>query len=160
MEVLYTNEYGDAARIDLPTTWRLQKNFTLAELANGKAKEKTKFISSPRSRKFLAMIQEFRNWYGRPMNVTSNYRTISFNVSCGGSKDSLHLDALALDWKANHSNGQRANVRNKWADICRAHGEIGGINYYTNGYHICIGEEKFGNKSFVTRDYRGKKGDW
>ena len=160
MKIRYTNDYGETTIIELPESWHLAKNFTLSELANNAAFESIKFISTPRSRKFLAMFQEFRNWYGRPITVTSNYRTQSFNTNCGGSKDSLHLDALALDWKAAHTNTQRANVRNKWAEICRAHKEIGGINFYTHGYHMCIGEEKFGNRVFTLRDYRGKRGDW
>jgi len=47
-----------------------------------------------------------------------------------------------------------------WKAICQKHGVIGGINHYTHGYHVCIGEEKFGASAFVVRDYRGKKGDW
>lgn len=160
MKVRYTNDYGQIVIIDLPEGWRLEKNFILSELANNLALESVKFISTSRSRKFLSMIQEFRTWYARSMTVTSNYRTPSFNDKCGGSKNSLHLDALALDWKANHNNTQRAKVRNKWADICKAHKEIGGINFYTHGYHMCIGEEKFGNTAFTVRDYRGRKGDW
>ena len=152
MKLAYTNDFKETDVIDVPEQRHIQKNFTLKELANNEAPESVKFISTPRSRKFMAMIQEFRNWYGSPMNVTSNYRTYNFNLTCHGNKNSLHLDALALDWKASHSDRTRYRVRNKWAEICAAHNEIGGINFYTHGYHMCIGEEKFGNKSFVTRD--------
>lgn len=160
MYVNYTNDFGQTVRVSLPLTWRCAANFTLKELANNKATETVKFISTPRSRKFLAMVQEFRDWYRRPMNVTSNYRTQSFNSTHGGSVGSLHLDALALDWRADHSDELRQKVRSKWREICSAHGEVGGINYYSHGYHFSIGEEKFGFRTFVTRDYRGKRGDW
>lgn len=161
MRLAYTNDFNETDVIEIPDSRHIQKNFTLKELANNKAPESVKFISTPRSRKFMSMIQEFRDWYGKPINVTSNYRTYNYNKTLkGASSNSLHLDALALDWKANHTNTQRATVRNKWKQICEKHGEIGGINYYTHGYHMCIGEEKFGNKVFTVRDYRGKRGDW
>lgn len=159
MQVKYTNDYDETAVVTLPLTWHFQKNFTLKELANNKASESVKFISTPRSRKFLALVQKFRDWYG-PVNVTSNYRTRSYNQRVGGAYTSLHLDGLALDFRAEDTDERRAEVRAKWREITRSAGEIGGINYYSHGYHICIGEEKFGNKGFVTRDYRQKRGDW
>lgn len=160
MQVIYENKFEERVQLSLPLTWHVQKNFTLKELANNKAKESVKFISTPRSRTFMALIQEFREWYGMPMTVTSNYRTRSYNTQIGAAWNSLHLDALALDWKAQHADSMRSKVTAKWRDICKAHGEVGGINYYTHGYHFSIGEDKFGYRTFVLRDYRGKKGDW
>lgn len=160
MYAKYTNDFGQSVQVSLPLNWKCAKNFTLQELANNKAKETVKFVSTPRSRKFLDMIQEFRDWYAEPMTVTSNYRTTSYNSQIGGSYGSLHTDALALDWKAQHSETRRVEVRAKWLEICKAHGEVGGINFYSHGYHFSIGEEKFGYRTFVTRDYRGKRGDW
>ena len=160
MHINYTNDFGQTVQVSLPLNWRLARNFTLQELANNKAKETVKFISTPRSRKFLTMIQEFRDWYGEPMTVSSNYRTRSYNTQIGGAYSSLHLDALALDWKAVHNEKRRVEIRKKWMEICKAHGETGGINFYSHGYHMDIGEEKFGYRAFVTRDYRGKRGDW
>ena len=161
MRLAYTNDFNETDIVEIPANRHIQKNFTLGELANDEAPESVKFISTPRSRKFMSMVQEFRNWYGAPINVTSNYRTYNYNLKCGGSKNSLHLDGLALDFRAiGHTNSKRATVRAKWLEICKKYGEIGGINYYTHGYHICIGEEKFGNKTFTTRDYRGRQGDW
>lgn len=160
MKIIYENDYGERVQIALPLTWHLAKNFTLQELANNKADETVKYISTRRTRTFLKLVQEFRDWYGKPINVTSNYRAKAYNARIGGDPRSLHLDGLALDFKANHNEQTRQAVRAKWREICVAHGEIGGINFYTNGYHIDIGESKYGYTTFVTRDYRGKKGDW
>ena len=42
------------------------------------------------------MMQELRDWYGKPLNVSSWYRTKSFNKSCNGSKNSAHLDGVKV----------------------------------------------------------------
>ena len=75
---------------------RLSKNFVLRELANNKAKENIKAVLNPDVVEHIKMIQELRDRIGE-CNVTSWYRTESFNASCGGSKNSLHLKALATD---------------------------------------------------------------
>lgn len=140
---------------------KITEHFTFKELANNQAKEDVKLILTPRNFKFLIMIEDFRNWFNKPMQVNSFYRTKSFNAKCGGSSNSLHLDGLAMDWGiSGHSEIQRNHVIDKWKELCSKYNEVGGINLYTNGYHLSIGEEKFGNNLFTIRDYRGKKGDW
>ena len=106
------------------------------------------------------MMQELRDRYGKPINVGSWYRTEKYNKKIGGSSNSLHLDGLACDFHVDHNLTQHKNMETMWRAICQKHGVIGGINHYTHGYHVCIGEEKFGARAFVVRDYRGKKGDW
>lgn len=147
-------------KIEIKPDTHITKNFTFGELANNQAKEDVKAIFNDDIALFATMIQELRNWYNKPMKVNSWYRTSSFNKSCGGASNSLHLHGLALDWGVKHTQQQHTHVQNKWAEICAAHGVIGGINHYTNGYHLSIHEEIFGNKAFTVRDYRGKKGDW
>ena len=161
MRIIYETDFGERVEVSVPNTLRLTKHFVLKEVANHKAKEKVKYISTPRTRKFMALLEAFREWYDASIDPTSGYRTRSYNQQVGGSYNSLHLDGLALDFKAlNVPEKRRLEVREKWREITKSAGEIGGINYYTHGYHICIGEEKFGNKGFVTRDYRQKRGDW
>lgn len=152
---------GSVSTVSLGGATKLQTNFTVEELANTKASESVKLILNKDVMEFLEMLQEFRNWFNKPMTVSSFYRTKTFNQSCGGASNSLHLYGLAMDWwMPGHTTQQRLNVRNKWESICKSHGKIGGINYYTNGYHLDCAEDKFGAKSFVVRDYRGKSGDW
>lgn len=152
---------GAKSIVSLDGSTKLRKNFTVQELANTKASDRVKLILNNEIMEFLDMLQEFRNWFHKPMTVSSFYRTPAFNRSCGGSSNSLHLLALAMDWYIpGHTMQQRSNVKAKWEQICKAHGKIGGINFYTNGYHLDCAEDKFGYKSFMTRDFRGKKGDW
>lgn len=161
MWIIYETDFGERVEASVPNTLRLTRHFVLQEVANNKAKEKIKYISTPRTRKFMTLLEDFRKWYDAPINPTSGYRTRSFNQQVGGSYNSLHLDGLALDFRAlNVPESRRLAVREKWCEITRGADEIGGINFYSHGFHICIGEEKFDNKGFVTRDYRGKRGDW
>ena len=146
--------------VEINANTHITKNFTFGELANNKASESVKAIYNDDIKLFAEMIQELRNWYNKPMKVNSWYRTSSFNKSVGGDAKSLHLLGLALDWGVRHTATQHTHVQNKWAEICQAHGVIVGINHYTNGYHLSIHEDHFGNKSFTVRDYRGTKHDW
>ena len=47
--------------------------------------------------KLLEMIDEAREIYGKPIRVTSGYRTESHNLKVGGVKSSSHLKGLAID---------------------------------------------------------------
>lgn len=144
----------------LPDTFRIAPNFTLKELANNLASESVKALWNDDIKKHCRMIQALRDRTG-VMNVSSWYRTPSFNRKCGGASNSLHLKALATDVKYPKMNdGQRKIITDTWRAICAEYGVIGGINYYTNGVHLASREDLFGAKSFVIRDYRGKNGDW
>ena len=50
-----------------------------------------------RDPKLLEMIDEAREIYGKPIRVTSGYRTESHNRKVGGVKSSSHLKGLAID---------------------------------------------------------------
>jgi len=47
--------------------------------------------------KILDMIDEAREKYGKPIHVTSGFRTIKHNQSVGGVETSSHLKGLAID---------------------------------------------------------------
>lgn len=139
----------------------VRKNFRLSEMCNTKANDAIKLVVNERTFILLDMMQELRDWYCKPINVGSWYRTAAYNKKIGGSSNSLHLDGLAVDFQAQHNLNQHQHMESKWKSLCAKYNVIGGINHYTNGYHVCIDEDrKFGAKSFVVRDYRGKKGDW
>lgn len=140
-------------------TGNITKNFTLEEIANKQAKETVKLVLTPEIVEHAMMMQELRDVYGKPITVNSWYRTKTFNNSLGGSaSNSAHLDGLATDIKLHPEDYKK--VTEWWRTICSRHKKIGGINYYTNGVHLCSDEGRFGNKSFITRDYRGTKNDW
>lgn len=148
-------------KVEIASDVHITKNFTFGELANNQSNDAIKCIFNDDIKLFAEMLQELRDWYKKPMDVNSWYRTKSFNDSLpGASKNSLHLKGLAMDWGVNHTDAQRKNVIAKWRDICSKHNIIGGINLYTHGYHLSVHEELLGNKAFKVRDYRGKKGDW
>lgn len=148
---------------DMPTSYKLRKNFTLGELANNLGDPKlAQFIINDEVDTFLTMLQQFREWYNKPMTVNSCYRQQTFNKKVGGDKNSAHLRACALDWAIKgHTETQRMNVYKQWEMLCKLHKVVGAINYYTNGYHFEIYSDKwYGNKAFTVRDYRSRKGDW
>lgn len=123
---------------------RIVKSFTLKEM------NCTDDDLTPEITIFAQMVQEFRDWYNTPIKVNSWKRNIAENKKCGGSKNSAHLDGRALDARLIITD----TGISKWQDICLKFGKIGGINRYKTWTHFTDYEDKFGNKSFVIRDYR------
>ncbi|NLZ83021.1 MAG: hypothetical protein GX915_05100 [Clostridiales bacterium] len=136
------------------TDGRIVKNFSLAEMTNKQAKDEVKLILTPEVIEFAQMMQELRNWYGKPMNVSSWYRTKSFNSGLkGSSPNSAHLDGRACDIN-NIPQNLFDDFTIAWQMICTLHGKIGGVNYYSWGMHFTDHEDKFGHKAFQIRDKR------
>lgn len=132
---------------------KITKNFSLAEIANKAADETTKLMLTPEVVEHAQMMQGLRNWYGKPLNVSSWYRTPKFNRSCGGDKNSAHLDGLATDIN-NIPASMYHDFTVAWKMICATHGKVGGVNYYAWGMHFCSDEGRFGHKEFQIRDKR------
>ena len=110
---------------------RLVKNFSLWEMAN--KDDGAKLLISPKVVEFAGMVQEFSDWYAKPMTVTSWLRTPAYNGRVGGASNSMHLEALAVDWKnaaenapASWTDAQWRNVITKWHGICYESGLLGG----------------------------------
>lgn len=139
------------------------KYFTLQEIANNKAKDDIKYISTPRNRKFMRMMDRMREKHGS-ITVSSCYRTKSFNdATPHADKKSRHLEGEALDWWIgnNITTSRRTAIRDDWENLCIEFGEVGAINYYTHGVHLEIGSNfSYGSKGFKVRDYRGTASDW
>ena len=131
---------------------RLVPNFSLEEMMNTKA-DGVKLILTPEVVEHAQMMQELRDWYGRPLNVSSWYRTPAFNTSVGGSSNSTHLDGLATD-----INNIPANMYERfitaWQVICKNHKKVGGIVLYSWGIHFDSYSDKFGFSSFRLVDRR------
>lgn len=132
---------------------RITKNFTLAEMANKQAKDATKLVLTPEMVEHAQMMQELRDWYGKPLNVSSWYRTEKFNKSCGGDKKSAHLVGLATDIN-NIPEELYELFANAWEIICNLHGKVGGCNFYDWGMHFCSDEGRFGHTKFQIREKR------
>lgn len=52
----------------------------------------------PKLAALLESLNLLRKEYGKPMRVTSGYRTPERNARVGGAKGSLHMQALACDF--------------------------------------------------------------
>lgn len=48
--------------------------------------------------KLLKALNQFREIYGKPMQVSSGYRPAGYNESAGGAKKSNHMICLACDF--------------------------------------------------------------
>jgi len=136
------------------TSGAMFKNFSLSEMTNKQAKDEIKLVLTPEVVEFAEMMQELRDWYGKPMTVSSWYRTKSFNASLKGSSPvSAHLDGRACDI-ANIPKDRFDDFIIAWQVICSIHNKVGGVNLYSWGLHFTDYEDKFGNKVFQIRDKR------
>lgn len=104
---------------------------------------------------FVKMLEKFRVWYNRPINITSGYRPPDYNESVGGSPNSSHLESLAIDFPLpfgfdGFSYDRKCkfleNVKEKWIDICRNHGFFCQCNFYDTYLHLGI---SFTHDSFI-----------
>ena len=131
-------------------TGRIVKNFSLDEMMNSLADEDVKLVLTPEVVEFAEMMQELRDWYAKPLEVSSWFRTLLFNLKIGGAKNSIHLDGRACDIN-NIPKHLYKEFITAWQVICRTHNKIGGCNTYDWGMHFDNFEDKFGHKEFVIR---------
>jgi len=135
---------------------RLVKNFTLAEMTNKQAADNIKLALTPEVVEHAEMMQELRDCYGKPLNVSSWYRTKAFNKKCGGALNSAHLDGRATDINNIDTKDNEAVKRFTywWQAICTMHDKIGGVEVYKWGMHFDSHSDKFGCKAFRYKDNR------
>ena len=79
---------------------KITKNFTLTELT----KTSTGIENKPNRQQVAALItlcgkvlQPARDLYGKPINVTSGFRSVAVNTAVGGVRNSQHLLGEAVD---------------------------------------------------------------
>lgn len=149
---------GQVINASIRGTEKLSKNFAVWELANTSARESVELVMTEQSWTFLRELQKLRDRYhdayGKGLDLSSFYRTQTFNRSCGGSTNSAHLDARAADI-IGIPLGRYDDITRWWRDITAQAGKVGGINYYPdNRLHVTDFEQKFGHSTFYVRDYR------
>ena len=92
---------GQSYIFDVPLNGKVTNHFSWDETINKSAAETIKLEFNERTIQHWNLREDFRNWYyenyGTGCSCTSNYRTASFNKSCGGIASSLHLLGLASD---------------------------------------------------------------
>ena len=118
-------------------------NFRLSEFANhldGGA-----MVLNPDIVLFIQMLQNFRTWYNRPVNITSGYRTPAFNKKVGGASNSYHLRGLAVDFLLpreyyDFTSIRRSefldNIQVRWFSICAANKKAGSVIFYDSFIHL------------------------
>lgn len=124
---------------------RLSKDFTLREFSHCISGSKYEIVTHDDFYIFVNALQEFRDWYNRPINISSGYRSPLFNTLVGGSVNSSHKVTLAIDFtlpleffKLNLDDKIEfyQNVREKWITICRKYNKGCQCNFYDTYIHI------------------------
>ena len=138
---------------------RLVPNFSLEEMCNSQTKQLIKLVLTPAVVKQALMMQELRDWWGKPMTVNSWYREKEFNDSVGGDPNSCHLDGIATDIAlGNLTTADRSRLISKWREICVKYKVIGGASIYEWGLHFDSNNDpkRYGhyNTSFRVTDFR------
>jgi len=122
---------------------QITKNFKLSEFAC-KDKQRT-MILDPDIIYHIQRLQEFRNWYNRPMIINSGYRTPEHNRAVGGATNSMHMKGIAADialpqeyysFSTARKNEFKKNVETKWAELCKKAGLGGGVGWYGTFFHL------------------------
>jgi hypothetical protein len=85
-----------------------------------------KLIINPAIIEFAGGSQMFRDWIGESMTVTSWYRTPEYNKKIGGATNSMHLEALAIDFQTPRHNKTKKYTPEQWKNIIR------------QWWHICL----------------------
>jgi uncharacterized protein YcbK (DUF882 family) len=129
----------------VPENLRLSKNFILSEFAcNDGSKEITVDYE------LIEKLQQFRDALGKPISVTSGYRTVTYNKKNGGISTSHHLTGKAADIKVS---GMTPLAVAKAAD------KIGflGIGVYPTFTHVDVGGSVAGKKIYWMQNKNGVK---
>lgn len=103
---------------------RLSLNFRVKEFACKDGSDPI-FIDSD----LVSILQKIRNHFGKPVTITSAYRTPPHNKSCGGTTYSQHLYGKAADIKVQ---GIAPKEVAKYAETLLDKGGIGIYNTFTH----------------------------
>ena len=128
---------------------QLTKNFTALEFANSKDGHALKLPDIS----LVNKLQTLRDEVGA-ITVTSGFRTVEFNDEVGGSKNSYHLQGLAVDCRFNF----KRYTKERLTKLFQAIG-FTNVNFYINKdgsinrVHLDIGKTWNGQKF----NYRDKK---
>lgn len=88
----------------------------------------------------VSKLQDLRDYLGKPVTITSGYRTESYNKQCGGADNSYHLKGQAVDI---YCSGVKPIVIALWAEF----NGLGGIGLYLDRtqefVHIDMRQNKY-----------------
>ena len=114
-------------------------------------------ILTQESYEHALMLEEFRQWLKRPIEVHAWYRTSKKKKKVGGASNSSHLKGLATDWHTNITITEEKFIKyaKKWKEICENHNCVGEAGLYTWGMHL--GSHITYSKTFYHWDSRSGK---
>jgi hypothetical protein len=111
-----------------------------------------KVIINPAVIRHYLMMDEFREWFNRPMGINSGCRCAKYNASLEGSAtSSQHLNGVACDVAFPEEFGSMSaarkrefllNIRIKWFELCDKYGVHGGFGIYNTFFHMDSRTEK------------------
>lgn len=107
---------------------KLAKNFTVKEFACKDGSDPI-FINSA----LVDILQKIRDHFGKPVTITSAYRTVARNNAIKGAKYSQHLYGNAADIKVQGTNPKTVS---EYADKLMPN--KGGIGTYSTFTHIDV----------------------
>ncbi len=121
---------------------QITENFNISEFrcrANGEVLINAAVIDH------IQRLQKLRDWYKRPMIITSGYRTSEYNEKVGGSPNSKHIEGIASDillpdefygYSKERQDEFLNNIKNKWIQLCNEDGLGGGVGFYNSFFHL------------------------
>ena len=107
---------------------RVSENFRVREFA---CKDGTRMIAI--NPQLVAYLQKARTHFGKPMNITSAYRTVYHNSKVGGVANSQHLFGAAADVCV-----PGVSVRELYDYLCKIAGDSCGIGIYDTFVHFDV----------------------
>ena len=130
----------------VPEDLRLSKNFTLSEFAcNDGSKEITIDYG------LVDLLQQLRDILGKPVKVTSGYRTVTYNKKCGGISNKSSPDL-----------GKAADLKVSGVtplEVAKAADKMGfmGIGVYPTFTHVDVCGSVTGKKIYWKQNSKGVK---
>jgi uncharacterized protein YcbK (DUF882 family) len=130
---------------NVPEGMKLSKNFTLNEFA---CKDGSKTITI--DYELIEKLQHLRDKAGKPVTITSGYRSVAYNKECGGIATSNHLLGKAADIKIS---------RMTPLEVAKLTDTFGfkGIGVYPTFTHVDVQGSTNGKKIYWKQDANGVK---
>jgi uncharacterized protein YcbK (DUF882 family) len=130
----------------VPENMRLSKNFILSEFA---CKDGSKTINVDGL--LMMILQTLRDKLGKPVSISSGYRTPSYNASCGGMDNSEHTKGKAADIQV--AGVAPIDLAYAVVKVAKDLGLLRGIGVYPTFVHVDVGDYI----GYWYQDHNGKK---